>query len=205
MKDPVTFLMKLIKDPIEFTSITLPSAALVAILFTYKTDIHEVFSKVPDLTSGNVYGGLIFIALTLTVSSVLKTVSHDVLNWIYDKLYRDRKRTLKETWYKRCEESNFLTTDNLQSQYQEAYDELKIENSPLVPKIDLLQIQSKFARSMSFFLILFALAICFWSNVIIGLACMFLSFIMLFSFLKGRWEASELVYKSIYEKRTDVI
>jgi hypothetical protein len=92
MKDPISTIKEFVKDPVELASITLPSAALVAVLFAYREHIHPVLRDLPNPISGNPFGGLVFLVATLITSLIVKRVSHDLLNWTYDRLYRDPKR-----------------------------------------------------------------------------------------------------------------
>ena len=91
-------------------------------IFAYRQNIHPALETLPDPLSGNIYGGLLFLILTLVISLVIKRVSHDLLNWIYDKYYRDRKRKDKDTWYQRAVKEANLTHDPLINKYQEEFD-----------------------------------------------------------------------------------
>ncbi|MFZ5447414.1 MAG: hypothetical protein ACOZFS_02100 [Thermodesulfobacteriota bacterium] len=201
MENPITALKAIVKDPVELTSITLPSAALVAILFTYKQQIHSTLKDLPDPLAGSAYGALIFIVVTLLVSMVLKQVSHDVLNLLYDKCYRDFKRKTADTWYKRAQDEGLLTGDPLLSNYNEALEYLRKNDNPVVLKVDLLQTQSKLARSISLMLFLFAVVMGVKSTFVLAVVCILLSAFMLYVFFKGRWSASELVYEAIHKQR----
>jgi len=201
MENPITELKEIVKDPVELASITFPSAGLVVLLFAYKQHIHPALSDLPDPLSGNIYGALLFLVITLVVSLALKRVSHDLLNWIYDRLYRDRKRKVADTWYKRVQEAALSTNDPLLSKYQEALESLRKSENPVVAQVDLLQTQSKLARSMSLIFFLFAVILVVKSNVVLLVVCAALSLLMLYAFFKGRWEASELVYKARLQER----
>jgi ABC-type transport system involved in cytochrome bd biosynthesis fused ATPase/permease subunit len=201
MENPITALTEIVKDPVELTSITFPSAGLVVVFFVYKQHIHPALSDLPDPLSGNIYGGLLFLVLTLVVSLVLKRVSHDLLNWMYDRLYRDRRRKVADTWYKRVQEAALSTNDPLLSKYQEALESLRKGENPIVAQVDLLQTQSKLARSMSLIFLLFAVILAVTSNLVLLVVCAVLSLFMLYTFFKGRWEASELVYKAVSQEK----
>ena len=81
MKNPISVLREVIKDPVELTSITFPSAALVAVFFAYREQFHPDLKVLPDPLKGDPIGGLLFLVLTLIISLVIKRVSHDLLNW----------------------------------------------------------------------------------------------------------------------------
>jgi len=195
LQNPIAVLEKIVGDPVELTSITLPSAALVAVLFTYRQHIHPVLKDLPDPLSGNMYGGLIFIVVTLIVSIVLKRVSHDLLNWIYDRLYRDPKRNKEDTYYKRLQVEATSKKDPLLNKYQEALEALRETKNPVVAQVTLFQKQSKLARSVSLILFLLAIVLAVKSSFVLAVVCLALSAFMLYVFFKERWEASELVYK----------
>lgn len=199
MENLISMLPKFVKDPVELTGITLPSAALVLLLFVYKEHIHPALSELPDPRSGSVYGALLFIVITLFVSVVLKRVSHDLLNLIYDKFYRDLKRKKGETWFERVQRQGLSTNDPLRSKYEEALTALKDAKSRVVEKIELLETQSKLARSVSLILFLMATAMAVTSSYVLAVVCLALSAFMLYVFFKGRWEASELVYQARWE------
>jgi chromate transport protein ChrA len=202
LANPITVLKGVVKDPVELTSITLPSAGLVAVLFAYRQHIHPALKDLPDPLSGNAYGALLFLVVTLVMSLALKRVSHDLLNWIYDRFYRDHpKRKTADTWYKRIQDKALVTKDPLLSQYQEALEALRKSANPVVAHVDLLQTQSKLARSMSLILFLFAIILAVKSSFVLVVVCLALSAFMLYVFFTERWEASELVYKTRLQER----
>lgn|GEM_PF-5348730 len=200
MENPVSLLKEVVKDPVEFTSITLPSAGLVAVFFAYRQQIHPALKDLPDPLSGSTYGALLFLVMTLVVSLILKRVSHDLLNWIYDRFYRDRKRKQADTWYGRAQKAALSTSDPLLSKYQEALEALTKSESPVVAQVNLFQTQSKLARSISLILFIFAFVLIIKLNFILAAVCAALSAFMLYVFFKERWEASELVYKARLEQ-----
>jgi hypothetical protein len=198
MNNPISTLKEFVPDPVELTSITLPSAALVAAFFTYREHINPALRDLPNPISGNPFGGLIFIAATLGISLIIKRVSHDLLNWTYDKLYRERKRKKSpDNWYSRAKIAGLLPDDALASHYEKSRRKLKELKDPIVPAVDHLATQSKLARSISLFLLLFAGVLFARLSWLLAIICFLLSVYMWYTFCKFRWEASELLYKSI--------
>ena len=201
MKNPISTLKEFIKDPVELTSITLPSAALVAAFFAYREQIHPVLRDLPNPMSGNPFGGLMFLVVTLITSLIVKRVSHDLLNWTYDKLYRDpKRRKAPDTWYRRARSAGLLPDDPLVSQYQKTLDQIRQSKHPIVQEIDLLQTQSKLARSSSLVSLLFAGVLIIRFSWLLAIICFLLSLYVWYTFCKFRWEAGELVYRSIVEQ-----
>lgn len=205
MKNPISTLREFVKDPVELASITLPSAALVAALFAYRDHLHPVLHDLPSPTSGNPLGGLIFLVVTLVVSLIVKRVSHDLLNWTYDRIYRDRRRKKElDTWYSRARTAGQLTNDPLMSQYDKALTVLRDRKHPIVAQIDHLGTQSKLARSVSLFFLLFAGILTARSVWLLAGTCFLLSLYVWYTFCKYRWEASELVYKAILPPTSEI-
>jgi len=66
----------------------------------------------------------------------------------------------------------------------------------VVKRVDLLQAQSKLARTMSLILFLFAIILAIKSTFVLAVVCVALSAFMLYVFFAERWEVSELVYKT---------
>ncbi len=201
----VAALKAIVNDPVELTSITYPSAVLVLVLFTYRRTIHPALVNLPNPLSKNIsegtYGVLILLIVTLIVSIIVRRVSHDLLNLIYNKFYRDTKRKGNDTHYKRVKDIGILTNDELASQYEDALEYLRRYGHPAVEKVKSLQINSKLSRSTS--LILFLVVVILFINANVNAVsvavCVALSAFMLYNFFKERWEASELVYKSRIE------
>lgn len=202
MKNPLSFLRKIVKDEVEFTSMVLPSAGIVSIFFIYSGDIHPLLDKIPDPKSDVIFGSLLFVVMTLVVAQVVKLISHDILNGLYDKLYRDPKRRKDRTsWYKRCSEKNLLENDKLKSQYFEIYKELKSVSNPVIDRVDSIQTLSKFSRSIAFFMMVFALISTIVFNYTIALFFLIFFFFMWRCFVRDRWKASELLYEAKYEMK----
>jgi len=176
----------------------------VAAFFAYREQIHPVLRDLPNPISGNPFGGLVFLVATLITSLIVKRVSHDLLNWTYDGLYRDPKRKKDpDTWYSRAKNAGLLPDDPLVSQYEKALTKLKQCKHPVVPEIDHLETQSKLARSVSLFFLLFAGVLTVRFSWLLATISFLLSFYMWYTFCKFRWEASELVYKSILKPDKD--
>lgn len=200
-------LKKFVTDQIELISIALPSSALVVIIFAYKKQIYPALQELPDPLAGNKYGILLFLVVTLIVFLTIKRMSNDVLDWLYDKFYRDFMRKDADTWYKRAQKEGLLTSDPLLSKYKEALTTLKKSKNPVVGQVDALQIQSKLARSISIMFFLFA--ICMGVVAVMGakyyflltVGCLLVSFLMLYGFFKERWNATELVYEAILRQK----
>ncbi len=200
MSNPLSTLIgKLFTDPVEQVGIALPSAALVAVFFNYREQIHPALLRLPDPFAASTAGALIFLVLTLAVSLVVKRLSHDLLNTTYDYLYRDRKRLKSDSWYRRAQNLALSTNDPLLSKYHEALDRLRDNDNPVVAKVEALQIQSKLARSLTLILAIFTLVLFIEKLMLLGLVCGGVSGLMLASFCKERWAASEMVYQALYE------
>jgi hypothetical protein len=199
VKNPISTLKEFVKDPVELTSITLPSAALVAAFFAYREHIYPALRDLPNPISGNPLGGLVFLVATLFISLIVKRLSHDLLNWTYNWLYRDPKRKREpDTWHSRAKSAGLLPDDPLASQYEKALTTLKQRKHPIVSEIDHLQTQSKLARSVSLFFLIFAVVLTVLRlSWLLATICFLLSLYTWYTFCKFRWEASELVYKSI--------
>ena len=189
----------LFKDPTEQVGIGLPSAALVALFFSYRQDIHPSLARLPDPFSASTSGALIFLVMTLAVSLVVKRLSHDLLNTVYDRLYRDRKRRLAESWYARAQNLALSTNDPLLSKYQEALERLRDNANPVVARVDALQTQSKLARSLTLIVAIFSLALAIMHLYLLALVCGGATAAMLVGFFNERWQASELVYQALCE------
>jgi hypothetical protein len=186
-------------DPVEQVGIALPSAALVAVFFCYRQRIHPALQQLPDPFAASTAGALIFLLLTLALSLVIKRLSHDVLNSTYDRFYRDRKRLKTDSWYRRAQNLALSTNDPLLSKYHEALGRLRDNNNPVVAQVDALQIQSKLARSLSLILAIFTAVLLLAKLFLLALVCGLITTLMLISFFKERWNASELVYQALYE------
>jgi hypothetical protein len=199
---PIPFLKQTINDPIEFAGITLPSAAIVAGLFAYREQIHPELRLLPDPFTGNVFGALIFIVATLIVSTIIKHVSHDLLNWMYDKFVRPRKLLAGkgDTWFDRAVKANLLTTDPKRSKYEDAKSQLKKIKHPVLPKVDLLEIQSKLSRSTALLLLAFA-ALFVAYNWILAVFLVPVAWLMWKIFCDFRWQASEALYGALFDAR----
>jgi ABC-type multidrug transport system fused ATPase/permease subunit len=195
MDNPIKMLREIVKDPIEFTSITLPSAALVAVLFSYKELIYLELKALPSPLGGNPYGLLLFLALTLIVSMLVKVVSHDLLNWTYDKFYRNPKRRNRETFYGKL----FQQSGELGSQYKDTLAQLVQTKNPILVEVELLQTQSKLARSVSLILFLIAVVLFLYLSFLPAVICVLVSFYMLYTFYKFRWDACELAYEAKFK------
>jgi hypothetical protein len=201
MENPISTLKEVVKDPVELTSITLPSAALVATFFAYRESIHPALRDLPDPLSANPFGGLLFLVVTLLTSLIVKRISHDLLNWTYDTFYRDRKRRrTSDTHYARAKRGGLLSDDPLKSQFADALEQLRKLKHPTLPEIGLLQTQSKLARSVSLVLLLFAVVLSVRFSWLVACICFILSLYLWYTFCGFRWEASELVYKYIVEQ-----
>ena len=192
-------LFSVFKDPVEQVGIALPSAALVAVFFSYREQIHPALRHLPDPFAASTAGAVIFLVLTLAVTIIIKRLSHDILNSLYDRLYRDRKRRKEVSWYRRAQNLALSTNDPLLSKYCEALDRLRDNNNPVVAQVDALQIQSKLARSLTLILAIFSLVLLSKHLFLLALVCSVVTALMLSSFLKDRWTASELVYRALYE------
>ena len=203
MENPLAQLKTIVKDPVELTSITFPSAALVVVLFAYRETIHPALADVPDPLSGDVYGGLLFLVVTLVVSLALRRVSHDLLNWLYDRFYRDRRRAVEDSWYTRTHSAGRTAKDPLRNEYAEALESLRRAESPVISRVELLQTHSKLARSISLILFIFAAVAGFSGNPVLMVVCAALSGFMLYAFFKDRWEASELVYQATHSASSE--
>ncbi|CAD6880021.1 hypothetical protein [Methylomonas albis] len=200
MSNPLSKLInKLFTDPVEQVGVALPSAALVAVFFSYREQIHPALLHLPDPFSASTAGALLFLLLTLAVSLIIKRLSHDLLNSAYDHLYRDRKRLKSDSWYRRAQTLALSTNDPLLSKYHEALDRLRDNDNPVVSKVEALQIQSKLARSLTLILLIFSLVLFIEKLILLALVCGSVSGLMLSSFCKERWAASELVYQALYE------
>jgi hypothetical protein len=200
MSNPLSKLIsKLLTDPVEQVGIALPSAALVAVFFNYRAQIHPALQRLPDPFAANTLGAVIFLAMTLAVSLIIKRLSLDLVNTTYDHLYRDRKRLKSDSWYQRAQNLALSTNDPLLSRYHEALDRLRDNDNPVVAKVEALQIQSKLARSLTLILAIFCLVLFIENLALLGLVCAGVSGLMLSCFCKERWAASELVYKALYE------
>jgi hypothetical protein len=199
--NPISFLKQIMTDPVELAGVTLPSAALVAGLFAYREQIDADLRLVPDPTTGNWLGIVIFIVATLTISIIVKRVSHDVLNWMYDKLARPRKlRASENTWFEIADTVGLLTKDPHLSKYEEAVKQLHKLHDPVLPQVIMFQVQSKLARSITLFLIMFAVL---WGpfNWLLGVCSMFAAWFMWRIFCSLRWQAAEAAYGALYHAR----
>ncbi|NOV29531.1 hypothetical protein [Methylomonas sp. ZR1] len=200
MSNPLnTLIGKLFTDPVEQVGIALPSATLVAVFFNYREQIHPALQRLPDPFAASTAGALIFLLLTLAVSLVVKRLSHDILNTTYDYLYRNRKRQKTDSWYRRAQNLALTTNDPLLSQYHEALDRLRDNDNPVVAKVEALQLQSKLARSLTLILAIFTVVLFIEKLLLLGWVCAAVSGLMLSSFCKERWAASEMVYQALYE------
>jgi len=146
---------------------------------------------------------VIFVVVTLIVSVIIKQLSHDVLNWLYNNLARPRKLRSghADTWFDRANKAGLLPQDPKRSKYEHALGELRKMHDAVLPQITLLQVQSKLARSMTLVLIVFAglLGIYNWVLAV----CLFLAAgFMLKIFFDLRWQASETAYGALYDART---
>ena len=99
MSNPIKNLQEIVKDPIEFSSITLPSAALTILLLTYRKDVSQYLDALPALNTA--FGLILFLVVTLVISIFIKAISHDLLNLLYDEFYRDWRRRREDCWYNR--------------------------------------------------------------------------------------------------------
>lgn len=196
-------LMKLIatvfQDPTEQVGIALPSAALVAVAFSYRQDIHPALTRLPDPFSASTAGALIFLVLTFAVALIVKRLSHDLLNTVYDRFYRDPKRRNAESWYQRAQKLALSTNDPLLSKYHEALARLRDNDNPVVAKVDALQMQSKLARSLTLIVAILALVLLIEHLYLLGSVCAAATLAILASFCNERWQASELVYQALCE------
>jgi hypothetical protein len=197
---PISFLEETINDPIEFAGITLPSAAIVAGLFAYREQIYPELRLLPDPFTGNVFGALIFIVATLIVSTIIKQLSHDLLNWMYDKLVRPRKLLAGkgDTWFDRAVKANLLTTDPKRSKYEDAMSQLDKLKNPVLPKVKLLELQSKLSRSTALVLLVFA-ALLVAYNWLLAVFLVLLAWLMWKIFCDFRWQASEALYGALFD------
>jgi len=198
--NPISFLKEIVTDPIELAGVTLPSAALVAGAFAYREQIHADLRLLPDPTKGNVLGVVIFVVVTLTVSIIIKQLSHDVLNWLYDNLARPRKLRSghADTWFDRANKAGLLTQDYKRSKYEDALRQLRKIHHAVLPQITLLQVQSKLARSMTLVLIVFAGLFGLY-NWILAVCLIFAAGFMWKIFCDFRWQASEAAYGALYD------
>ena len=107
-------------------------------------------------------------------------------------------RKNQDCWYNRVKESGILSEDPLISNYQTLLNELKKNENPAVLRVNLLQTQSKLARSISLIFIIFAIVFSIGLIWVLTIFCLALFVFMLYSFYKSRWETSEIVYEAIY-------
>lgn len=200
MSDPLTkTIIKLLRDPVDQIGITLPAAALVAIFFIHRHQIHPALRALPNPFDGGIDGTLVFIGFSLVLSLVLKRLSRGLLNKLYDHFYRDRRRRDADNWYRRAQTLALSTNDPLLSRYREALDRLRDNKNPVVAQVDALHLRAKLARSLSFVLAIFAVLLLYASLPLLALVCGLTTVSMLISFCKERWAASELVYQAVCE------
>lgn len=94
-----------------------------------------------------------------------------------------------------------MPNDPLLNRYEEVLESLRENKNPVMAKVELLQIQSKLARSMSLIFLVFAIILAVKSNFVLLVVCAALSLLMmLYAFFKGRWDASELVYEARFQE-----
>lgn len=200
MADHVKMLSKIVKDPIELTSITFPSGVLVSVFFAVREKINPDLKYLPSPTDDTLHGGLAWLVLTLITALVIKRISHDLLNWSYDHLFRDRKRANKDSWFNRAKCRGLLSDDPLVDNYQRQYNILKNAKDSILDQVELIQTQSKLARSMSLVLFLIVLPILMaGASLVLAITCILLGIFMWYAFCQYRWQASELVYAKAVE------
>ena len=197
MSNPIKNLQEIVKDPIEFSSITLPSAALAILLFTYKQDISQYFDALPALNTA--FGLILFLVVTIVISILTKAISHDLLNWIYDKFYRDWRREREDCWYNRLMKIGKLSKDPLVNNFERCRNALVAYKHAILTKIEIYEIQSKIARSISLALIFFMILSILLGKFWIAAGCAVVAIYMIITFVNFRWTASELIYQTIHE------
>lgn len=200
MSDPLTKTIKnILRDPIEQVGVTLPTAALVAIFFIYRHQIHPALQHLPDPFDASIGGALVFLFLSLIFSLAMQRLSRDLINSIYNRFYRDRKRQKTENWFRRAQTLALSTNDPLLSRYREALDRLRDNKNPIVAQVDALHIRCRIGRSLSLSLAIFTLLLLSAKLVLLAAVCGLITALMISSFCKERWAASELVYQGVCE------
>ena len=197
MSNPIKNLQEIVKDPIEFSSITLPSAVLTILLLTYKKHVSQYLDALPALNTA--FGLILFLVVTLVISIFIKAISHDLLNLLYDNFYRDWRRRREDCWYNRLKKIGILSDDPLVNNFERCRNALVAYKHPILTKIETYEIQSKIARSISLALILFMILSILLDKFWFAAGCAVIAIYMFITFLNFRWTASELIYQTIDE------
>ena len=191
MANPITMIREAVEDPIEFLSITLPTFVLMILIFAFKEEIHPDLARLPDPLSGNILGVAVIVLATLFLSLLIKQISHDTLNYFYDKTYAKFKRRKGDTWYHHAIKTGKIPSDLRGSAYAFARDTLAKQRDPILPKVNTLEIQSKLARSMALILFLVSALLFFVGYWQWGSISLTLAIYTLYAFYSDRWQASE--------------